>query len=90
MILFKECLKYNLIPVIIKDTDKPAYQQYLNQAQLQQDYQNLTNFFKEKQQEFLEETYAMIIPYEKPDYGKRAEQYFDTTATEQQDQMQYQ
>lgn len=45
MILFRESLKHDMIPVIIHDDEKARYYQYLNVAQKKQEYDPLTVFF---------------------------------------------
>lgn len=48
MIVFKECLKYNIVPVLIRENRRYIYYQCLQKAQ-SNDYSDLVNFFKEEQ-----------------------------------------
>lgn len=63
MILFRESLKHNMVPVIIRDDDKNQYKKYLNQAQKHKNYKDLIQFFKEQQYYIYKETKDMVIPY---------------------------
>ena len=59
MILFRECLRNKIIPVIIQDENKPIYYRALHKAQVDGDYTALYNYGK-KQQEFYKDS---IIPF---------------------------
>lgn len=50
MILFKECLKEGIIPVLIRDADKEKYYFSLNKAQKEKDYTALVAYFKMEQE----------------------------------------
>lgn len=63
MIIFRECLYNDLIPVIINDNEKLTYMQFLNNAQVNKDYDNLINIFKRFQEDFLSETSSLIFDY---------------------------
>lgn len=63
MIIFRECLHNNLIPVIIKDTDKAAYLRYLNNAQMHNDIVGLTEYFKTEQIDYMEQTFSLLFDY---------------------------
>ena len=46
LILFKECLKNDIIPFVINDRRKAEYYHALNTAQTKQDYSLLERFFR--------------------------------------------
>lgn len=48
MIVFKECLQHNIVPVLIRENRRYIYYQCLQKAQ-SNDYSDLVNFFKEEQ-----------------------------------------
>lgn len=64
MILFRESLKHNMVPVIIRDEDKDEYRMYLNRAQKYNNFRDLVQFFEEQQQRVYQETKDMIIPFD--------------------------
>lgn len=64
MILFRESVKHNMIPIIIRNENKDKYMQYLNQAQTNKNLRNLTGYFEQEQNRFFEETKSMVLPYE--------------------------
>ena len=55
MIILKQCLDHNIVPVIIRDIHKAEYNRYLNKAQHEQDYKGLEAYF-EKEQKYYQET----------------------------------
>lgn len=54
IIMFKECLKNNIFPFIIKDELKGEYYKTLNKAQLNNDYKDLLEFCEKEQEDFFE------------------------------------
>ena len=64
IILFKECLKNNIIPFIISDDNKQRYYDCLNIAQHNGGYGNLAAYFKEEQENYYDLTYGFVIPYD--------------------------
>ena len=54
MILFKECLRSQIMPFIIGDERKAEYYECLNHAQQNEDYEPLTQFFEQEQERYLE------------------------------------
>ena len=62
-ILFKECLKNNITPFIIKDINKAQYYQGLKQVSDKKDYSKLVQYFKEEQKAYLDLAKAFVIPY---------------------------
>ena len=49
MILFRESIKCNLLPIIIQDADKLVYYTSLKKAQTEQDYNALASSVREEQ-----------------------------------------
>ncbi len=49
MILYRECLRNGIIPIIIKDTSKEAYMLALNLAQKSGDCSRLSEVFRDEQ-----------------------------------------
>ena len=58
-IIFKQCLDSNIVPVIISNDDKTRYYHALHTAQVECDYDDLLNFFKEEQNKY----YEHVKPY---------------------------
>ena len=63
IILFKECLKNNLVPFVIDDKDKAKYYKALNDAQNNGDFKQLCDFFENEQKVFYEIAKDFIISY---------------------------
>ena len=63
MILFRECLRSKIVPVIIQDENKPIYYRALHKAQVDGEYDALYDYGK-KQQSFYENA---IIPFIEPE-----------------------
>lgn len=73
MILFRESLRHNMVPVIIRDANKATYLYALNKAQTAGDLGGLTECFE--QEKFFDETKDIILPYDvlrKIETGKQA------------------
>lgn len=64
MIIFKECLAHNFVPVIIRDENKPTYMKHLHDAQVKHDSSGLTDYFITEQKHYLEATKELIYDYE--------------------------
>lgn len=62
IILFKECLRSNIMPFIIGDDRKAEYYEYLNSAQQNSDYGSLIRFFKEEQKKYADMVKDYICP----------------------------
>lgn len=54
MILFRECLRNEVVPVIIRDDTKAEYYHALHKAQIEDDYEPLFVYSKKEQKLFLE------------------------------------
>ena len=63
IILFKECLKNNIIPFIVNDVNKADYYHALSEASLNKDYVPLFDFFQKEQKAFKKMSEGFIIPY---------------------------
>lgn len=59
MIVLKECLKHGLIPVIVRDENKPRYLRALRT----QSVEDLMQFFKSEQEYYLDKTLLMVYEY---------------------------
>lgn len=64
MIILKQCLENDIIPIIIQDVNKAEYNRYLNKAQHEHDYHGLAEYFKKEQQFYYENTVAMLFDYD--------------------------
>lgn len=64
MVLLKQCLDHNLVPVIIRDVNKAEYIRCLNKAQLNQEYHNLMVYFQKEQEYYQENTVPMLYDYD--------------------------
>lgn len=62
IILFKECLRSNMMPFIIGDDRKAEYYEYLNNAQQNEDYDSLIQFFKQEQEQYSQMVRDFIYP----------------------------
>mgnify|MGYP000797011776 FL=1 len=62
LILFKECLKNDIIPFVINDRRKAEYYHALNTAQTKQDYSLLERFFREEQSEYRQQVEGFLPP----------------------------
>ena len=62
MILFKECLRSNMMPFIIGDDRKAEYYEYLNNAQQDGDYGPLIRFFEHEQERYVRMVKDFICP----------------------------
>ena len=65
LILFKECLKNDIIPFVVNDSRKAEYYHALNTAQTKQDYSLLERFFREEQTEYRQQVEGFLPPVEK-------------------------
>ena len=65
LILFKECLKNDIIPFVVNDSRKAEYYHALNTAQTKQDYSLLEHFFREEQTEYRQQVEGFLPPVEK-------------------------
>ena len=54
MILFRECLKNNIVPFIIHNENRIQYVDALRMAQVEGDFAKLVHFFEKEQRDFLE------------------------------------
>lgn len=62
MILFKECLRSNVMPFIIGDDRKADYYECLNNAQQNEVYEPLIQFFEQEQERYTEMVKDFICP----------------------------
>lgn len=64
MILFKECLTHDIVPVVIQDRNKGEYTRYLNNAQQHQNFRGLIDYFRKEQDFYLNETGELLFDYD--------------------------
>lgn len=64
MVILKQCLDNNIVPVIIRDVNKAEYSRCLNKAQHHQDYSDLMAYFQKEQEYYQENTIQMIFDYD--------------------------
>ena len=64
MIILKQCLDHNIVPMIIRDIHKAEYNRYLNKAQHEQDYKGLEAYFEKEQKYYQESTIPMIFDFD--------------------------
>lgn len=62
MILFKECLRSNVMPFIIGDDRKADYYECLNNAQRNEVYEPLIQFFEQEQERYTEMVKDFFCP----------------------------
>lgn len=63
IILFRECIINNIIPFIIRDTNKAKYTNVLNKAQKTNDVGDLTEYFKEEQLAYYNQLQKFLRQY---------------------------
>lgn len=63
LLIFKECLKNKLIPLVIDDKDKGLYYKALSLAQNEGDFTKLENMFIKEQEIYLENTKDYVIDF---------------------------
>ena len=61
MIILKQCLDHDIVPIIIRDVNKAEYSRYLNRAQHEKDYGSLIRYFEKEQNWFIEQTTPMLF-----------------------------
>ena len=64
MIILKQCLDHDIVPIIIRDVNKSEYSRYLNRAQHEKDYDSLIRYFEKEQDWFIEQTLPMLFSIE--------------------------
>ena len=64
MILFRESLKHNMVPIVIRDENKSVYIHALNKAQTAGNLRELTEYFEQEQDRFFEESKGIVLPYD--------------------------
>ena len=64
VIILKQCLDHNIVPMIIRDIHKAEYNRYLNKAQHEQDYKGLEAYFEKEQKYYQESTIPMIFDFD--------------------------
>ena len=67
MVLFKECLKNGIIPVIIRDTEKGLYYHALNKAQNGHDLTYLTSLFEREQEAYHKILQGSLFDHDRQD-----------------------
>lgn len=68
ILLLKQCLDADIVPVIIRDENKAVYYHCLENAQLRYEYVSLIEYFEKEQKMFREETIEMIFDYDNPEF----------------------
>lgn len=67
MIILKQCLDNDIVPVIIRDSNKAEYYRFLNKAQHEEDYNGLIRYFEKEQQYYMNNTMQMLYTLEELD-----------------------
>lgn len=60
MIIFRQCMDNDMIPIIINDDTKMKYYHTLHMAQVDGDYEPLRGYFEKQQKEFYEQIKAYV------------------------------
>ena len=71
IILFKECLKNDIVPFIIRDGRKVEYYHALNAAQTKGAYGALEQFFLDEQAEYKALAEGFVVPIERTSDRRR-------------------
>lgn len=61
MIILKQCLDSDIVPIIIRDSEKAQYYRALNKAHNEDDYALLIEFFKQEQEYYKKNVVPMVI-----------------------------
>ena len=64
MILLKQCLAANIVPVIIRDENKLEYYRCLDKAQNKHDYEGIIEYFAKEQKAYREAVAPMLFAYD--------------------------
>lgn len=64
MIILKQCLDNNLTPIIIRNENRLNYMRYLNDAQLNNNFEPLIKYFMDEQKNYLHHTLDLVIDYD--------------------------
>lgn len=64
MILFRESLRHNMVPIIIRNENKATYVHSLNKAQTAGNLTDLVEYLEQEQNRFFEETRNAVLPFE--------------------------
>lgn len=64
MILFKESLKNNHIPIMIQDRNKSEYIRCLHLAQTSENLRPLAQYFETEQKAYFEQAKEIVLPYD--------------------------
>ena len=64
MIILKQCLNADIIPVIIQDIHKSEYYRCLDKAHTKQDYSSLVSFFEKEQQIYQQNVMSLIFDFD--------------------------
>ena len=67
MIILKQCLDNDIVPVIIRDSNKAEYYRFLNKAQHEEDYNGLVRYFEKEQRYYIDNTIQMLYTLEELD-----------------------
>lgn len=78
MILFKECLRKGIIPVLIRDTDKEKYYFSLNKAQKENNYTELVNYLGREQEYYFGKIKEFLWNYKQTSSKKIMDSKKDT------------
>lgn len=70
MLLLKQCLDANIIPVIIRDENKVLYYRCLEKAQIKHNYVPLIEYFEKEQKRYHNDTVEMLFEYDSPELQK--------------------
>lgn len=63
MILLKQCLDANIIPVIIRDDNKLEYYRCLDKAQNKHDFSSLIDYFEKEQKHYIDCVNGMVFEF---------------------------
>ena len=61
ILIFKECIRYNIMPLIIGSDRKAQYYHFLNTAQQQGNYEKLYEIFEEEQERYKEKVLEFLL-----------------------------
>lgn len=64
MIILKQCLDNNLTPIIIRNENRLNYMRYLNDAQLNNNFEPLIKYFMDEQKNYLHHALDLVIDYD--------------------------
>lgn len=82
MVLFKECLRKGILPILIRDSEKDKYYFSLNKAQKENAYEALIEYFRKEQEYYYEIIKRFLWEYKRMIPGEVEENMSEACRTD--------